>query len=572
MWDCFIFADEIPTNPKMKHLIGIQVFIVFFVLALLSCSKTQKSHCPQEDILYQVESCLISSDPDSAGSVLDTLNIQGLSKKEKAHYCYLLVKVNDFRMLYDDRTDSLLQEAVDFFVGSSDKYYEARVCEAVARVGSKRGNLLDYKLEWELKALKSIEQCQHVDPRLLQCKPEGTTEQDIIDDYKYMLIWRLGLTYAMGGYAEKSFDCTQRSYRYFEEKGDLRMTIQTTYTLSNEYLKRSEYDSCWKYLEISLQKAEQYGALVEWSTCYYAISNYFQVRGMNSENPVEKERLLRQSNSEAFKGLELLGDTLRVRDCLYATISRNYFELGQYDSCAYYDQQALDFVEALYGQIVPNFFHANIYHRLYQSYEAMGDSDKALQYAKLYFEMASKIHEEPRSMEKIKNDYEKQLEMQSMESEQQMKRYRLWMLLLLLLLALLTVIWLSFRYRKNKEIEDLKFQEEYNRLCLTLEQNAERSRNALVQRAMAIYHSGKDNMLESILAEFELSYPEALGKMKTLFPDLTQAEQNIVILSFLDFRGKEEADILHLSLNTVMKYRSIINKKVDSNSLSKVFK
>ena len=558
-------------TPEMKHFINIQVVIVFLFLVLLSCSKPQERHCPQEDILYQLESCLLPSHPDSAGRMLDTLNTRVLSQKERAHYCFLLVKVKDFRMQYDDQTDSLLKKAGEYFVGGSDKYYEARVCEAVARVGSKRGKTLDHKLEWELKALKSIEQCQHVDPRLLQCKPEGTTEQDIIDDYKYMLIFRLGLIYAMGGYAEESFDCTQRSYRYFEEKGNLQMSIQTAYTLSNEYLKRSEYDSCWKYLEISLQKAEQYGALVERSTCYYAISNYYQVRGMNSEDPVEKEQLLRQSNSEAFKGLELLGDTLRVRDGLYAIISRNYFELGQYDSCIYYDQQALDFVEALYGQIVPNFFHANIYHRLYQSYEAMGDSDKALQYAKLYFEMTSKIHEEPRSMEQIKNDYEKQLEMQSIESKQQMKRYRLWMLLLLLLLALLTVVWLSFRYRKNKEIEDLKFQEEYNRLCLTLEQNSERSRNALVQRAMAIYRSGKNNVLESILAEFELSYPEALGKMKALFPDLTQTEQNIVILSFLDFRGKEEAEILHLSLNTVMKYRSVINKKVDTNALSKIF-
>lgn len=548
---------------------------IIAILALLfwvGCNSVQKQPCPQEDILYQVESCLISTDPDSAGRVLDTLNIQALSKKEKAHYCYLLVKVNDFHMQYDDRTDSLLQEAADYFVGSSDKHYEARVCEAVARVGNIRGKALDYKLEWELKALKSIEQCQHVDPRLLQCKPEGTTEQDIIDDYKHQLIFRVGLTYAMGGYTEEAFDCAKRAHRYFEERGNLRMSIQTAYTLSNEYLKRSEYDSCWKYLEISLQKAEQYGALVEWSTCYYAISGYYQVRGMKSEDPAEKEQLMRQSNSEAFKGLDLLGDTLRVRDCLYALISKNYFELGQYDSCIYYDKQALDFVEALYGQIVPNFFHATIYHRLYQSYEALGDSDQALQYAKLYFEMANEIQEEPRSMEQIKNDYEKRLEMQSVELEQQMKRYRLWVLLLLSLLALLTVVWISLRYRKNKEIEDLKFQEEYNRLCLTLEQNAERSRNALVQRAMAIYHSGKDNVLESILAEFELSYPEALGKLKALFPDLTQTEQNIVILSFLDFRGKEEADILHLSLNTVMKYRSVINKKVDSDSLFKIFK
>ena len=54
--------------------------------------------------------------------------------------------------------------------------------------------------------------------------------------------------------------------------------------------------------------------------------------------------------------------------------------------------------------------------------------------------------------------------------------------------------------------------------------------------------------------------------------DLTDTERNIVILSFLGFRSKEEAELLHLSLHTVAKYRTNIRKKVGSDPISNLFK
>ena len=44
--------------------------------------------------------------------------------------------------------------------------------------------------------------------------------------------------------------------------------------------------------------------------------------------------------------------------------------------------------------------------------------------------------------------------------------------------------------------------------------------------------------------------------------------QNILLLNFLHFRIKEEAEILDLSENTVMKYRSDLLKKVGKNAVS----
>ena len=56
--------------------------------------------------------------------------------------------------------------------------------------------------------------------------------------------------------------------------------------------------------------------------------------------------------------------------------------------------------------------------------------------------------------------------------------------------------------------------------------------------------------------------------MESADPGSSKTERNLVVLSFLGFRIKEEADLLGLSENTVAKYRSKLNKKVDFDSIS----
>ena len=314
-----------------------------------------------------------------------------------------------------------------------------------------------------------------------------------------------------------------------------------------------------------MQNAQQSGITEEIAQSHYALSGYYQSLAQNTDDKDEEIRLLRQSNQEIFKGLELLGESPRIKDYLYLTLSKNYLLLGQPDSCVVCGEKSLEFIKILYGKVVPNNAYAEAYHRLYQAYDTLGNPEKALQYAKLYLEMKDELSDEATNLEHIKGDYEKQLEVQRLESEQQVKRYQLYLLLSIVLLALVVVIWINFRYRKNKEIDDLKFQEEFQRMQTNFEQNAQHSKNLLIKRVIDIYRSNAENPLEQILHEFELQYPKALDKISEAYPDLNKAEKHIVILSFLDFRAKEEADLLHLSENTVMKYRSNIKKKVDEN-------
>ena len=160
--------------------------------------------------------------------------------------------------------------------------------------------------------------------------------------------------------------------------------------------------------------------------------------------------------------------------------------------------------------------------------------------------------------------------MMQLQNEQQAKRYRLFLLLALVLLSLVVVVWLSNRYRKNKEIEILRQKEAYRKLESEFQSASQQSLQALQQRVMDLYKTKENDKLERIIAEFEASYPLAIKKIKTYYPDLTESERNILILSFLGFRTKEEAEILHLSVNTVEKYRTNIRKKAGSNIVSQM--
>ena len=70
-----------------------------------------------------------------------------------------------------------------------------------------------------------------------------------------------------------------------------------------------------------------------------------------------------------------------------------------------------------------------------------------------------------------------------------------------------------------------------------------------------------------ILEAFNATYPKAYERLKTTYPDLSEQEYDLLILNFLEFRIKEEAEILELSQNTVMKYRSNLLKKVGKDPL-----
>ena len=121
---------------------------------------------------------------------------------------------------------------------------------------------------------------------------------------------------------------------------------------------------------------------------------------------------------------------------------------------------------------------------------------------------------------------------------------------------------------KKKIIENQKLQEEKERLQRGFEDSKRQQFEVLQKRVKSLFDEKKNKSLPFIINDFNLVYLDNLNDIYKEFPNLTETEKNILILTLLNFRIKEEAVILNLSENTVMKYRSNLKKKVDFNRIS----
>ena len=112
-------------------------------------------------------------------------------------------------------------------------------------------------------------------------------------------------------------------------------------------------------------------------------------------------------------------------------------------------------------------------------------------------------------------------------------------------------------------------KKQYNKNILEQE---EIINNVLRQKVFAIYHKQKDNIYENILKEFNTFYPDAFEKFKGTYPQLTESQQAVCLLSFLSFRIKDIALILNLRENTISKYRNSILKSTGAKSLDEIMR
>lgn len=156
--------------------------------------------------------------------------------------------------------------------------------------------------------------------------------------------------------------------------------------------------------------------------------------------------------------------------------------------------------------------------------------------------------------------------------------------LLLLLLMTWVILWLRKANRKQRLVHDRERQaydqerEAYDRERQAYDQQLNAAQTAIerqtfedLQRQVREVLS-RGNQRKRILEAFNAVYPHAYERLKSTYPDLSDQEYDLLILNFLEFRIKEEAEILELSQNTVMKYRSNLLKKVGKDPISGLLK
>ena len=550
-----------PIFAPMKRILSIGLLL--FVVLVAACSKRETPPPPEEDMLYRVE-CFYQTNLDSARQILDTLNLSALSEKELAHYCLLRLDALFDTMFYNAEIDSLLQVAENCFVGSDDKYFEAKSYYAKGYAYRSSPQHRWLCIDNYQKAKQSIDQCQHVDERFVRFSPTPTTEQDVIDQLKYKIYSGLGSAYGDFGYHNESLEVLKEAERFLCHRQWLDQHCLTALMIGELYLRFRDYDSSELYLEKGFHSAQTLGDTWKMAACHSSAALHLLFRYEKQKNVGSEERqdFLRDAIAEEKKALHLLGgQTAKFKASTIDGLTHAYFELGQYDSCIFFAKQAAN----QYGLEVWR-MNANMY--LYKSFEALGNMDSALLYAEKYMDDRHKYDYSGKAVAQVKEEYDKQLEIQRLESEQQLKRYRLYLWIALLVIVLMAVLWGALRYRKNKELETLKLREAQRQLQAELEQLTTQQRDMLQQQVVAIYQTEQKDRLQRIMEAFEAAYPRGVEKMKSAYPDLNKTERNLVVLSFLGFRIKEEADLLGLSENTVAKYRSKLNKKVDFDSIS----
>ena len=118
---------------------------------------------------------------------------------------------------------------------------------------------------------------------------------------------------------------------------------------------------------------------------------------------------------------------------------------------------------------------------------------------------------------------------------------------------------------QERQIYDQERQAYHRQLNETLSAMERQAFENLQRQTREVLSRGSQR--KRILEAFNATYPKAYERLKTTYPDLSEQEYDLLILNFLEFRIKEEAEILELSQNTVMKYRSNLLKKVGKDPL-----
>jgi len=272
-------------------------------------------------------------------------------------------------------------------------------------------------------------------------------------------------------------------------------------------------------------------------------------------------------------------DTERLNRFL--TIGGVYKSMGQYDSAKVYLGPVFE-KDSDKASIAAKY--------LRDMALAGGDTLKASQYSQVLAEVAAAAPENLFRASQLNDLFQNYLQKKQEKAEAERKlaeqesarlRWRRGLavtVVVMMALGLGLWWWLAKRKKEHeaethtwhKEKQQLQTQvdDALQQLQTQADDALQQARAMLPQRANEIYSSKVGNRLERIMDEFEAAYPKALEQLAAAYPDLTPTERRIFVLSHLQFRAKEMADLLGLSENTVNQYRYNLRKKTENASFS----
>lgn len=379
---------------------------------------------------------------------------------------------------------------------------------------------------------------------------------------------------------EPAIYCGKQSLAYDKKAQSSPDKIANTYFfIAKQYGKLEEADSVTYYYKMALETHPDRKTLVyRDAVCLLALSEF----GTHHDTLASLDSL-KSMMAQAASEAEML--------TRFMAIGSIYHDIGQYDSAKVY----LEPVLGKYGK------RGKVAARLLRDIALIeGDTVKANQYAQFLIEDVTSAAKNQAQVSQLNDMFQQHLqweqekaEAERRQTEQLAARRRLvrgvvTAVAVLLVLGLGLWWWMAKR-RKEHEAETQTLNEEKQQLQTQVDDALQQlqtvddalqqlqtqaddalqqARAMLPQRVADLYRAKVPNRLERIMDEFEAAYPGAMERVAAAYPNLTKTEAQLFVLSFLQFRAKEEADLLGLSQNTVLQYRSNLRKKTENASIS----
>ena len=481
--------------------------------------------------------------PDSAFAMLQKFASSATSDsldEFNGHYCQMLISELLFKNNYAQSNRTELIAAMDYFDSltvASDQNPNIVFLDARAHymngVGYYERDSLPEACAEYLRALRIMES-RFSENELVGKKARfmALTHNRLMELFSHQFM------------QEPAIYCGKQSVAYDRIAHSEPIHIASTLLhIGQQYAKIDEYDSAAYYCDLTLSYIPDRNTLVyrDWVSLT-ALNNY-----NNHRDTLAALDSLKSMMVQASDETEML--------TRFMAIGSIYHDIGQYDSAKYYWEPVFELEERGFNlRIVADY--------LREIALKEGDTLKVNQYAQVVAKNSSSPGESQARVSKLNDLFQSYLlEKQEAASvrarKEDVKKATRIIVPMAILMALAIIVFAKLRSRKLLK----KHQEEA----------IQQARMMLPQRVNDLYRSKVSNRMERILEEFEAAYPYALERLAAAYPDLNKTEANLVVLSFLQFRAKEEADLLGLSENTVMQYRSNLRKKTANASFSEFF-
>ena len=582
----------------MKRVMHILNYFAVLTI-MVACSQPTKVEAPEPcrsvagptQELAAIDT-LLWHQPDSALAVMmefaGSPETDGMDAFE-GHYCQVLVAELLYKNYYKQSNRKELMKAVHYFdsivgMDGADAYGKAdtrgvSVQERDAFLAA-RAHYINGVGYYERDSL--IEACGEYLNALRMM--EGHFEEKVLVGHKarFMTLTyiRLGDLFSAQFMQEPAIYCCKKSLDYDRiAQASPDKIANTLLQLGKQFDKLKEYDSASYYYERILEiHPDNKTLLYRDAVCMLALSDYCAHHDTLASLDSLKRMVSQAANEEERHGR-------------FMSIGSIYQDIGQYDSAKVY----LEPVLGKFGK------KGKVAARLLRDIAIIeGDTVKANQYAQFLIEDVTSAANSQARVSQLNDMFQQHLqweqekaEAERRQTEQLAARRRLvrgvvTAMVVLLVLGLGLWWWMAKR-RKEHEAETQTWHEEKQQLQTRMddalqqlqtvddalqqlqtqaEDALQQARAMLPQRVADLFRAKVPNRLERIMDEFEAAYPGAMERVSATYPNLTKTETQLFVLSFLQFRAKEEADLLGLSQNTVLQYRSNLRKKTENASIS----